>query len=102
MSLTDQLQSRRIEALVADAHFIRDWPDHPERTEQAQRLIRRAILLHTLGRGTKAETHINKSISISTDELEEVCRILDFAYEAMKPDIPFQRQDPLNTISLFR
>lgn len=50
-----QLRDRRVVAHIADAEFIRDYPDCPERIEEAERHVRNAMFEFTVGRITDNE-----------------------------------------------
>jgi hypothetical protein len=65
-SLAHVLRQRRLEALVAEAQTVRDWPDGPERMEEAQMLIREAMYRCAIDR-------------ISQDEESRIFSILAFA-----------------------
>ena len=54
-SLAKVLHDHRVDALIAEAEFIRDWPDSSERIEEATVLIREAMLRCTTGRISHAE-----------------------------------------------
>jgi hypothetical protein len=68
------LRERRARALLADAEFIRDHPDFPERDQEGQRHIREAMHEHTVGR-------------ITLLERDHILRILSFTSVRQVPDI---------------
>ena len=49
------LRERRARVLLADAAFIRDYPDCAERDQEGKRHIREAMHEHTVGRITLQE-----------------------------------------------
>ena len=49
------LRHRRVDALFADAEVIRDYPEGPERTVQAELLIREAMYQRAVRRITHEE-----------------------------------------------
>ena len=53
--LAKVLHEHRIDALIAEAELIRDWPDTPDRTEHATLLIRDAMIRCATGRISHAE-----------------------------------------------
>lgn len=55
--LSLSLKQRRRESLIADAEFIRDWPVAVERINEAQKLIREAMLQCTLGHITQGDEY---------------------------------------------
>ena len=51
------LRQRRVDALFADAEVIRDYLEGPERTEQAELLIREAMYKRAVARLTHEEAY---------------------------------------------
>ncbi len=91
--LADQLRQRRIDALIADAQFIRRWPDECERLDQGQKLIRYALGLRALSNPTHDGRPVNGVHQITDDELHRLYRVLDFAYEQMVPKTILQSDE---------
>ncbi len=54
-SLAKVLHGHRVDALISEAQLIRDWPESPERIEEATMLIREAMLRCTTGHISHAE-----------------------------------------------
>ncbi len=54
-SLANALHRHQVEALIAEADLIRDWPEGSDRTDQAIVLIREAMVRCATGRITQAD-----------------------------------------------
>ena len=65
-SLRGLLHQRHAQARVDAAELIRDFPDCPERTAEAERFVREAMLEFTLG-------------TITDEERRKILEILNFA-----------------------
>jgi hypothetical protein len=70
-SLAETLRRRRVAAMYSDARLVRAYPDNAERTQEAERLIRRAMYEQALGQITLAER-------------DRIVHVLSFAVEAMR------------------
>lgn len=79
--LRDALRARRVQARIADAEFIRDYPDSPERREEAERHVRDAMYECTLGH-------------ITDDERARILHILAFAVPPLPDFLAKSEQAP--------
>ncbi len=76
-SLAAELAVERTASLIRQATIVRDWPDGPERAEQAKSLIRAALVEWAMGR-------------ISQETESQLYSILAFAM----PDEPAHQDEP--------
>ena len=79
-SLRGLLHQRHLQARIDSAELIRDFPDGPERTAEAERFVREAMLESTLG-------------TITDEERATILEILSFAVPPLptylaNPDTP--------------
>lgn len=65
-SLAAELAAERTASLIRQATIVRDWPDGPDRAEQAKKLIRAALVEWATGR-------------ISQETESQIYTILNFA-----------------------
>lgn len=71
-SLRSRLRERRVLGLLADAEFIRDHPDSPERTAEAERFVRETMLQFTMGAITDEErARIHELLAFAIPPLPE-------------------------------
>ncbi len=56
-SLAAILRTQRAEALISQAKLIRDYPESPERTREAERHVREALVQRALGNVTAQEEY---------------------------------------------
>lgn len=75
--LRSLLRDRHVQHLLADAELLRDHPDCLDRTAEAERLVRQAMLEFAVG-------------AISDDERSKVLQILAFAI----PPLPAYLANP--------
>lgn len=73
------LEERRVQTRVADAEFIRGFPDCPERMAEAERYIRETMISFTLG-------------AIKHEERTRILEILSFAVPPLPANLA--RPDP--------
>lgn len=69
--LAETLRRRRMAAMYSDARLIRAYPGGDERTQQAERLIRKAMYEQALGH-------------LALAERDRIISILSFAVESMR------------------
>ena len=75
--LRSLLRDRHVQHFLAAAEFIRDYPDCPDRTAEAERYVRQAMLDFAVG-------------AISDDERRGILEILAFAI----PPLPAYLANP--------